>query len=343
MFVSRRRKMFGFTLIELLVVIAIIAILIALLLPAVQQAREAARRSTCKNNLKQLGLALHNYHDNAGQFPIGGAGPRWNVESKGSNLIKLLPFLDQAPLYNELDFTLQGNPWALPNFEAQVDGNGKLFRDMLIPVFLCPSEPSVWRDGHGAKGNYALSIGNSPMPPWSGAQCRLYSGNNFGIGRSGHGNAWNTSQGSGISSRLTWGAKIRDITDGASNTIAAGEIRPQCGDHTRNGWFHFNSMWVSTTAPINYPIACVREEAIELPDGSGGTRKYAWNDGALATDHPCSHWRNWNTSQGFKSRHVGGAHVLLCDGAVRFLSENIDYMTYQRLGERQDGEPVGEF
>ncbi len=343
------KKRLGFTLIELLVVIAIIAILIALLLPAVQQAREAARRTQCKNNLKQLGLALHNYHDVYGQFAptiqntIGAAGQTWNASSRGSYLVRLLPYIDQAPLFQALDFDTVGPAWQTGrpigqlNFECQVDGNGKLYRDYAMPAFLCPTDPTVLRDGHGAKSNYALSMGNQRMSPsvnqnpWG--VCNDYPGNDLGNGPQGHGNSGNANVISGFVSRLNWACKMRDLTDDSSNTIAGGGIRPQCGDHTRHGWFHFNSLWVATTAPVNYPISCVREDA-------------GWNNGSADPANgrgPCNHWRNWSTSQGFKSRHTGGAQFVMADGSVHFISENIDYMLYQRLGDRKDGQPVGEW
>jgi prepilin-type N-terminal cleavage/methylation domain-containing protein/prepilin-type processing-associated H-X9-DG protein len=340
-----RSKRIAFTLIELLVVIAIIAVLVALLLPAVQQAREAARRSQCANNLKQLGLAMHNYHDAFNQFAPGttniwGPGPTWSDGSKGSYFVQLLPYMDQAPLFNQLDFRVTGTPWncadpsntADCNFEAlrQSYPSGPLLRHSVVPMLICPSDTSVNIDGHSVKSNYALSMGNQAMPSNWGGACNLFPGNNFGTGPEGHGNTANPGLMSGIVSRFGWAAKMRDITDGSSNVIMAGEIRPQCGDHSRNGWFHFNSMWIATTAPINYPVACVREEPLN---------GVAWD----AIPQGCNHWQNWQTSQGFKSRHTGGAQFLLCDGSVRFISENIDYLTYQRLGDRRDGQPVGEF
>ena len=330
-------------LIELLVVIAIIAILIALLLPAVQQAREAARRSSCRSNLKQLGIAMHNYHETFGQFPItvfnltGSLGPTWSTSSRGSYLIRLLPYVDQAPIFKALDFRTVGTPWSTPagNFEAQVDGSGALYRHKTIPSFVCPSDPSAVRDGHSNKTNYALSMGNQAMSKQWGGTCG-YPGNNFGNGPQGHGNTGDPLRISGIISRYPWAASFKDITDGVSNTIAGGEIRPQCGDHTRNGWFHFNSLWVATTAPINYPIACVRDGSVRV----NGTVYPAYNSAGLPQ---CNNYRNWQTSQGFKSRHEGGAHFLLADGAVRFLNESIEYLTYQKLGDRRDGKTIGEF
>ncbi len=349
---SLRRRRRAFTLIELLVVIAIIAILIALLLPAVQQAREAARRTQCKNHLHQLGLALHNYHDVFNQFPMsitGLSGPNaWSPSSKGSYLVRLLPYVDQAPIYNRILWG-EGVPWNLPNVEATTDGT-TLLRHIKIPTYICPTDTDADLDGHSVKSNYALSIGNQRMDPWTGVPwgtCNQYftpanptppgfvGGNMFNTGPAAHGNTWNPSQISGFVSRLNWGSNMRDLVDGSSNVIAAGEIRPQCGDHTRNGWFHFNSLWVATTAPLNFPIICVREPGWDSPSPpplpGGGT----------ATG--CNHWRNWTTSQGFKSRHTGGGHFLMGDGRVIFLSNNIDYITYQRLGDRRDGGVVGEY
>lgn len=338
----------AFTLIELLVVIAIIAVLIALLLPAVQQARESARRTQCRNNLKQLGLAMHNYHDNFNQFAptiFGLSGPaQWSDASRGSYLIRYLPYIDQAPFFNSLNFSLEGvgTPWGPGNFEGQVAPDGVLWRNKLINSFVCPSEGGADLDGHSAKTNYACSMGNQAMPsnggtPW-GPACTLFPGNNFGTGGAGHGNDLNKANISGIVSRMPWAAKFSDITDGTSNVIAMGEVRGQCGDHLRNGWFHFNSLWVATTAPINYPVYCVREDVgWDNPTAAQVTQL----TGGPAT--ACNHWQNYQTSQGFKSRHVGGAHFLLCDGSVKFVTQNIDYLTYQRLGDRRDGAPVGDF
>lgn len=336
----------AFTLIELLVVIAIIAVLIALLLPAVQQAREAARRTQCKNNLKQFGLALHNYHDNYGQFAISvfatGGPVNWSNSSKGSYLVRLLPYIDQAPLFGSLNFETMGNPWGCPDpavtnacsFEGLPRDGQPLFRNKSIPGMSCPSDPSQELDGHSAKSNYAMSLGNQAMPAWNGTAwggtCTLYPGNNFGTGGAGHGNQESGRDISGIVSRVNWAAKIAEVTDGTSNVIMMGEIRPQCGDHSRNGWYHFNSMWIATTAPINFPIECVREGQWNAPAAPPGMTS-------------CNHWQNWQTSQGFKSTHTGGAHFVLCDGSVKFISENIEYLTYQRLGDRRDGRPVGEF
>ncbi len=313
--VTRKR---GFTLIELLVVIAIIAILVALLLPAVQQAREAARRSSCKNNLKQLGVALHNYHDTHGQFPIGSqdAAPNriWQggTARKGSMLVKLLPQVEQGPAFDKLDFNADVVP------QLQSAALSRIWRQE-IDTYVCPSDDYV--NPSNGKTNYAPSLGAQRM---SGRGCNTYPGNTFGTGRHGHGSSGDGNRIAGLWSRYQWAAKIRDITDGTANTIAMGEIRPKCGDHHRGGWANPNALWTATTAPINHPT-CPGENG-----GSGGSSG-------------CNAQGNWQTSQGFKSRHVGGAQFVFADGSVHFLSENINYRTYQQLGCRRDGEVVGEF
>ncbi len=350
----RVRSRSAFTLIELLVVIAIIAVLIALLLPAVQQARESARRSQCKNNLKQLGLALQNYADSAKQFSISvfetgssGSSQTWWENEKGTHLVGLLPYVDQAPLWKQIDFV---NPAADPAGRPRIDDqpiSGKKFRSHLIPGYICPTDPNsnISDGGDRMKTNYAGSMGNQRMDTWYGAhECQLGApaiygpgaptapGNLFGNGAAGHGNSYNPSDISGVFSRVNWSAKFANITDGTSQVILMGEIVPNCGDHSRNGWYHWNAPWIATTAPINYPIKCVYETGWSDPVGSAS---------GPATE--CNHWQNWTTSQGFKSRHKGGAHFVFCDGSTRFLSENINYRLYQQLGDRKDGRPISNF
>lgn len=329
--VRDRRRRRAFTLIELLVVIAIIAILIALLLPAVQQAREAARRSQCKNNLKQLGLAMHNYHDVFGVLPpgsgiqgtdlcndvYGGNCVPWvgGLHRKGSQLVKILPYIDQGPLYNKIDFNIDVDDWFY-NF------NNRQYRHQVISTFLCPSDTNGINLDR-AHTNYACSMGAQRMSDNMGWCGNIYPGNVFGTGATGHGSTNDPSRISGLFSRYVWSARIRDITDGTSNTIMMGESRPSCNDHLAGGWFHANAVFaLATTAPINYKTC--RNEPGYQPDS-------------------CNAWNVWQTSMGFKSNHEGGAQLVLADGSVRFISENIDYMTFQRLGDRRDGQPIGEF
>jgi len=227
---SRKR---GFTLIELLVVIAIIAILIALLLPAVQQAREAARRTECKNKMKQIGLALHNYHDVAGIFPSGrfhgGVGTyRWGW------LPMLLPYIDQAPMYQQMNFNVNG--WEGGNYD---------FFKKPMPAFLCPSDPLAEeiREEEGfagptwvlAQSDYAAVIGDYI--------------NTTGVGQSpGYGNTGYHQRIRGSIGRWARAARIRDIKDGTSNTIVIGEcIGAMC--ITQN-WG--TQSFGTTSHPINY-------------------------------------------------------------------------------------------
>lgn len=318
----RRRLLRGFTLVELLVVIAIIGILVALLLPAIQAAREAARRSECINNLKQLGMALQNYHDTYERLPDSGMhNPGWTGWSKGSQLVKILPFIEEAPLYNAIDFSR-------PSVDNQNDpSTGRRFYTTVIDAYLCPSNahPAQENDDPNRRAltNYACSMGCQRMTSRNN-WCNEYPGNIFGNGPDGHGNTNNGGRTSGLFSRLGWAARYADIQDGTSLTIAMGEILPLCGDHSRNGWFYCNSIWIATTAPINYPIRCIGEPGFAGPGD-------------------CGHYQNWQTSQGFKSKHPGGANFVFADGSTHFLSQDINYRTYQKLGDRRDKEQVEDF
>ena len=348
----RQKRWLGFTLVELLVVIAIIGILVALLLPAIQAAREAARRTQCNNNLKQLGVALHNYHDIYKQFPIGSrnqdaantpTGNVWDAgwHRKGTPLVKLLPYVEQQPMYDALNtiadvdaqlFLQNSNPDMTPVGAFPFTGSNGVRPQM--PAYRCPSDPYV--NVNNPPTNYAMNIGAQAMPNQGGA-CNLYPGNIFGNGATGHGSA-NTPIGvnsiSGVFSRYDYGAKMAEITDGTSNTIAIGEILPKCGDHHRGGWFNSNALWTATTSPINYPT-CAGE-----PPGFAGFNVPAGSPPDVTS---CNGDSNWMTSQGFKSKHPGGAQFLFCDGSVHFLNEGMDYRTYQRLGSKNEGEPLGNF
>lgn len=302
--------------------IAIIAILVALLLPAVQQAREAARRSSCKNNLKQLGLAMHNYHDVHQQFPCtihtNGTWGANNNNHGGSWLVQMLPFVEQAPLYDGLDFDLD------PSHVGTTPAGDPAY-EVVIDAFICPSDdhPGVWTNGmsvdattngqNRAVSNYSASMGSQANSPGGTHN------NHFGNGSNTRAGLLDPNTISGVIGHVSWAARFRDIKDGTSNTIALGEVRPACSNHVRNGWMHVNSMYTGTGVAINYDTC--EDSASPLASFTGA----------------------WGWSQGFKSSHTGGAQFVLCDGSVRFIGENIDMVTYQRLGDRKDGEVVGEF
>ncbi len=199
LFKSENRQR-GFTLIELLVVIAIIAILIALLLPAVQQAREAARRSSCKNNMKQLGLALHNYHDVHSAFPSGRMRTAASEYLGHQTHTMLLPYFDQAPLYNQMDFTIGFN--SAPNFAAG---------ETVLTALLCPSNPTT--EGVDYTGGHAGA---------DAARTHYVGISDTGTGRRGSSSIV-VSNGDGL---FFWNSrvKIRDIIDGTSNTLAFCEV-----------------------------------------------------------------------------------------------------------------------
>ena len=321
---SPRRR--GFTLIELLVVIAIIAILIALLLPAVQQAREAARRTQCRNNLKQFGLALHNYHDAIQIWPPGhnwGSGFR-----KGGGQIHLMPYMDQLASFNAI-------PWthALATDHAGDNPGTYPISTMPPPVWLCPSDPygkhpPAWRTtAKWAQSNYAMSNGAQYLSQQNSCSSFSYVDGYFGNAKTGYGQTADGNDISGPFGFQGWGAQIRDILDGTSNVIAMGEIRPHCGVYASNGPFMCCAGGVAFTAPpINYPT-CPGEKGVPANGSASG----------------CGSPHAYNASEGFKSLHAGGAHFVLCDGSVRFLNENIDYATYQRLGDRRDGQVLGTF
>jgi prepilin-type N-terminal cleavage/methylation domain-containing protein/prepilin-type processing-associated H-X9-DG protein len=301
----------AFTLVELLVVIAIIGILVALLLPAVQSAREAARRMQCTNHLKQIALAMHNYHDVHGVLPYGSGDccDRGNPRAWGGVWpTMILPQLEQQNLHSAIDFNRHTQD--LPAAIVQ----------SIVPFYVCPS------DGHAGNAVLDQRFSHNPtrqmglwytacMGPTSPDQCVFCEnqtasasnyccqGNNFGTRA---GNGFPEGNSVGMFGRFRNSISFGEVRDGLSNTIMLGETLPrQCAFI---GMFSVNFNVTSTTIPIN-----------TLHDDKGAG----------------SEW--WRTS-GYKSRHGGGVNVAMGDGSIQFLNETIDYRLYNHLGTRAGGE-----
>jgi prepilin-type N-terminal cleavage/methylation domain-containing protein len=319
-----RRSARGFTLIELLVVIAIIAVLIALLLPAVQQAREAARRSQCKNNMKQLGLALHNYHDAMLCFPIGAQVPLCRANWRAV----IFPYIDQSGAYNKFDFSDQ--------FCSQCDGtstygfftgDNAFLRGMVFPVFQCPSnaldptEPMWCNFERSQIPDYVGVMGATPDPGGRTNVCSAETG--YGI---------YCRNGMLIPFEVV---RIRDVVDGTSNTMIVAENSGKVGTQDIRGSYHGG--WAS----LNGSFKRMNEYTSgELPyGGASKTLRYRLNSDVAGQGAGAAYMANTI----YNSHHEGGIHALLSDGAVRFISENIDFGNLTRLAARDDGQVVGEF
>jgi len=363
------RRARGFTLIELLVVIAIIAILIALLLPAVQQAREAARRTQCRNNLKQIGLALHNYHDVYGMFTYkkGGSDTALSASdtsrytanyARKSGLVALLPYIDQAPYYNKID---AGDPTTVGagGFVVAPGGpapwSGWAGWNQGVPGYKCPSDSPKFNTARGYS-NYAFCVGD------------IVNGN------------LNATTSNGLFClRTCYGT--RDVTDGTSNTIAFSErVAANFGIGGLGTPSIREGTLTNIAAITTNPGACLAAAAPIVSggfytNGSAVKGKFSsvWQDGqsenvafltVLAPNNvSCTNDTNGNADSGSpllsaSSLHAGGVNCLMADGAVKFISDSIDtgnlgvaatfggkspYGVWGALGTRAGGETVGDF
>lgn len=342
----RRRS--GFTLIELLVVIAIIAILVAILLPAVQQAREAARRSQCKNNLKQLALAMHNHHDTYSQFPRNydaGSDNGWSAWHAVSASFAILPYIEQSTVFEEAKPVVDGD---------QFDWNW-LYNNLLnerVDTFLCPSAlnpPSRAQISWGGGGsNYGWCTGSSITTNWG-----------------------NDTDFNGMITYRPTPLGLRDCTDGPSNVILASELLGGSGTNGPVGRYPFDIFYTNNglfnsiadrAFPTRAELDAIGTFAQNSPTGVRGNNGGSW--AWYATGHSTFNAAappNWEyPSAGgdccpggghdwgvgllpARSLHTGGVNAAMGDGRVIFLSDAIDLLTYQRLGNRKDGQPVGDY
>jgi prepilin-type N-terminal cleavage/methylation domain-containing protein/prepilin-type processing-associated H-X9-DG protein len=333
-----RRGRFGFTLIELLVVIAIIAVLIALLLPAVQSAREAARRAQCTNNMKQLGIALHNYHDVVGSFPTSfwrntkdnlAFNPNGPVDNSNRHswFSMILPYVEQTNVYNAMNFQLAvGGPTYAPDGSTQLLANSGPYNATAamtpINLFMCPSDPAPTfsqyarvdqgvgpNNNSGPKLSYAGNFGdnhNDDATWWTFPNLPFSRPNGYG--------EYNTE--TGIMCRSGGTTSIRDVTDGTSNTFAAGESLFETNDWWT--WPNPNGSTCGTSCPICY---------MRVTQHAG--------DSGSAIDS-----RNWRVGFGFRSMHPGIVNFLMCDGSVKAVKCSINRITYRALSTRNLGEVI---
>lgn len=299
----------AFTLVELLVVIAIIGILVALLLPAVQAAREAARRMQCGNNLKQISLAVHNYHDTYKKLPPGAWSCCW-----GTWMICIQPFMEQNNLYEQYSFN---NKFGVP-----ID-NSRYNHAINLPVttkrlaaHTCPSDEPNAPFGNITSHNYAANFGNTGY----GRQATL---NGVTYGRAPFAIITATT--------LNYIVGLQSITDGTSSTLLVGEVLQGKGSDLRGFVWWGDASSFTTYLPPN----------TNLPDRIY-TAGFCNNNPVLKL--PCAVSNGTDpTMFALRSRHPGGVQVALCDGSARFIAETIDLNTYRALSTSQGGEPVGDF
>ena len=318
----------GFTLVELLVVIAVIGVLVALLLPAVQAAREAARRAQCSNNLKQIGLATHNYHDTLKSFPPGalcassiGGSLHPNNRAGWAWSTYILPYCEQENLAQQLNIGKQN----LALVPAEL-------RATQIHAYLCPSDshPDINMERHGnnqgyGTSNYAGNSGDSlTIAIITGTPPTMYHCGSF-VFTNAHKAQFRDSHSGTLIPGL--GMKFRDIQDGTANTILVGERDyrdRRHGNHHAGNWGGVETL---TSGELSHILTYFDGSNMTINAGSGGTN-------SLVMGEPYDSW---------SSQHPGGAQFVLTDGSTRFIAETIENQTFSDLCNRRDGKTLGPF
>jgi prepilin-type N-terminal cleavage/methylation domain-containing protein/prepilin-type processing-associated H-X9-DG protein len=316
----------GFTLIELLVVIAIIAVLIALLLPAVQAAREAARRAQCVNNLKQIGLAIHNYESATGSYPIGSITKSGNEGCTGNNryhnlFMFILPYVEQQQVYNSMNFLI-------PNFRSLENTTATVVK---VATYVCPSDlPIIPLDPvlnlfGFSQTSYGFVIGNTDTAAW---------------GSTATSGTCDAIQTEGVFMK-NFNYRAADVVDGLSNTLFFGETSRFKADTLSSfcWWANPISRWAGintndqricgcgyTVPQINGPLQLNYPPPVFVATSPSG-----W-----ITDPNSLQYGQW----GFRSLHPGGANFLLGDGSVKFIKQTVNTATYRALGTRKGSEVV---
>ena len=328
----------GFTLVELLVVITIIGILIALLLPAVQAAREAARRAQCTNNLKQIGLALHNFHEANGNFPPGQPDNDNHIFGWGAYL---LPYLEQGTLYEKMTTCTSPAPVLFlnrggshqpifirynPGSNGNIDGmdawmrveqnhqdSSGVFARTLLNAFICPSDILPKNDNDSfAKSNYCACAGD--------AFTRINSAYFTTCGSP----AASTQNGGFLfsnSDSTTYVTTMSDFVDGTSSTIAVGEVSESA------------NVTISNTSSVNYPVWAGGQSGVNCNGQSIGS----WGR-ITDVDFYINRPTGWQSDLSFGSKHPGGAQFVFWDGSSRFIGDSIDTEVYRLLGNRRDNQ-----